>query len=158
MKIRFTIIFFLSAFLLTAKAQDHLSIQFDYANNLFNSRQYYDAITEYKRLQFFDSTKTFNYEINYKIGECYKAGGKYDDAIKYFSLAEFSSRNEDEYCDSKTQIIRTNILRRTTDRALQLCDELEKINDLMVRANKSIIGGWALIFADNWESCRQIFC
>ena len=158
MKIRFTIIFFLSAFLLTAKAQDHLSIQFDYANNLFNSRQYYDAITEYKRLQFFDSTKTFNYEINYKIGECYKAGGKYDDAIKYFSLAEFSSRNEDEYCDSKTQIIRTNILRRTTDRALQLCDELEKDQRFNGKSEQiNYWRGWVLIFADNWKAAANSF-
>jgi len=69
MKFRFAIIFFLSALLFPVKAQDHLSIQFGYANNLFNSKLYFDAITEYKRLQFFDSTKTFNYEINYKIGE-----------------------------------------------------------------------------------------
>ncbi len=158
MKIRFTIIFFLSAFIFSIKAQDHLSIQFDYANNLFNSRQYYDAITEYKRLQFFDSTKTFNYEINYKIGECYKAGAKYDDAIKYFSFAELSARNEDEYCDSKTQIIRTNILRRTTDRALQLCDELEKDQRFSGKSDQiNYWRGWAFILADNWENAAKSF-
>ncbi len=158
MKIRFIIIFFLSAFLFSVEAQDHLSIQFDYANNLFNNRQYYDAITEYKRLQFFDSTKTFNYEINYKIGECYKAGAKYDDAIKYFSFAELSARNEDEYFDSKTQIIRTNILRRTTDRALELCNELEKdqrFNGMSDQIN--YWRGWAFILADKWENGAKSF-
>ena len=158
MKIRLTIIFFLSALLFSVKAQDHLSIQFDYANNLFNNRQYYDAITEYKRLQFFDSTKTFNYEINNKIGECYKAGAKYDDAIKYFSFAELSASNENEYCDSKTQIIRTNILRRTTDRALQLCDELEKDQRFIRKSDQiSYWRGWAYIFADNWEAAAKSF-
>lgn len=158
MKIRFTIIFFLYAFIFSIKAQDHLSIQLDYANNLFNSRQYYDAITEYKRLQFFDSTKTFNYEINYKIGECYKAGTKYNDAIKYFSFAELSARNEDEYCDSKTQIVRTNILRRTTDRALQLCDELEKDQRFNGKSDQiNYWRGWAFIFADNWENAAKSF-
>ena len=158
MKIRVTIIFFLSAFLFSVKAQDHLSIQLDYANNLFKNRQYFDAITEYKRLQFFDSTKTFNYEIDYKIGECYKAGGKYDDAIKYFSFAELSARNEDEYCDSKTQIIRTNILRKTTDRALQLCDELEKDQRFNGKSDQiNYWRGWALILADNWENAAKSF-
>ncbi|MCX6175645.1 MAG: hypothetical protein NTZ27_12905 [Ignavibacteriales bacterium] len=158
MKIRVTIIFFLSTFLFTVKAQDHLSIQFDYANNLFNSKQYYDAITEYKRLQFFDSTKTFNYESNYKIGECYKAGAKYDEEIKYFSFAELSARNDDEYCDSKTQIIRTNILRRTTDRALQLCDELEKDQRFSEKSDQiNYWRGWTYIFADNWEAAAKSF-
>lgn len=158
MKIRFLTILLLSTFLFTAKAQDHLSIQLDYANNLFNSRQYYDAITEYKRLQFFDSTKTFNYEINYKIGECYKAGAKYDDAIKYFSFAELNARNEEEYCNSKTQIIRTNILRRTTDRALQLCDELEKDQRFSGKSDQiNYWRGWAFIFADDWKNAAKSF-
>jgi hypothetical protein len=158
MKIRFTIIFFLSAFLSSVEAQNHLSIQLDYANNLFNSRQYYDAITEYKRLQFFDSTKTFDYEINYKIGECYKAGAKYDDAIKYFSFAAANAHNDDDYFDSKTQIIRTNILRRTTDRALQLCEELEK--DQRFSGKSDLINywrGWTFIFEDNWKNADRSF-
>ena len=158
MKIRFTIIFFLSVLLFSVEAQDHLSIQFDYANNLFNSRQYYEAITEYKRLQFFDSTKTFNYEINNKIGECYKAGAKYDDAIKYFSFAEQNAYNNDEYFDSKTQIIRTNILRRTTDRALQLCDELEKDQRFSGKSDQiNYWRGWAFIFADDWKNAARSF-
>ena len=156
MKIRLTIIFFL--FVLSLKAQDNLSIQLDFANNLFNSNQYYDAITEYKRLQFFDSVKTFNYEINYRIGECYKAGAKYDDAVKYFLLAELNARTDDELFDSKTQIIRSNILRRTSDRALQLCDEIEK--DQRFSGKRDQINywrGWAYIFADKWDEAAKSF-
>ena len=158
MEIRFTIIFLLSAFLFPMRAQDHLSIQFDYANNLYNSKQYFDAITEYKRFQFFDSTKTFNYEINYKIGEFYKAGAKYDDAIKYFSFALTNVRSDDEYFYSKTQIIRTNILRRTTDRALQLCDELEKDQRFSGKSDQiNYWRGWAFIFADEWKYAAKSF-
>lgn len=158
MKNRLTIIFFLITFVFSLKAQDHLSIQLDFANNLFNSKQYYDAITEYKRLQFFDSTKTFNYEINYKIGECYKAGAKYDDAVKYFSLAVLNARTDDELFDSKTQIIRTNILRRTSDRALQLCDELEKDQRFSGKRDQmNYWRGWAFIFADKWDEAAKSF-
>jgi len=158
MKFRFAIIFFLSALLFPVKAQDHLSIQFGYANNLFNSKLYFDAITEYKRLQFFDSAKTYNYDLNFKIGECYKAGAKYDFAVKYFSFAELSARNDDEYYDSKTQIIRTNILRRTTDRALQLCDELEKDQRFISKKDEiNYWRGWTYIFADDWEKAAKSF-
>ncbi len=158
MKNRLTIIFFLITFVFSLKAQDHLSIQLDFANNLFNSKQYYDAITEYKRLQFLDSTKTFNYEINYKIGECYKAGAKYDDAVKYFSLAVLNARTDDELFDSKTQIIRTNILRRTSDRALQLCDELEKDQRFSGKRDQmNYWRGWAFIFADKWDEAAKSF-
>ena len=158
MKNRLTIIFFLITFVFSLKAQDHLSIQLDFANNLFNSKQYYDAITEYKRLQFFDSTKTFNYEINYKIGECYKVGAKYDDAVKYFSFAELNARTDDELFDSKTQIIRTNILRRTSDRALQLCDELEKDQRFSGKRDQmNYWRGWAFIFADKWDEAAKSF-
>src|SRR3989339_156284 len=158
MKNRLTIIFFLITFVFSLKAQDHLSIQLDFANNLFNSKQYYDAITEYKRLQFFDSTKTFNYEINYKIGECYKAGTKYDDAVKYFSFAVLNARTDDELFDSKTQIIRTNILRRTSDRALQLCDELEKDQRFSGKRDQmNYWRGWAFIFADKWDEAAKSF-
>ena len=158
MKIRLRVIFFLFAFVFAVKAQERLSIQLDFANNLFNNKQFYNAITEYKRLQFFDSTKTFNYEINYKIGECYKAGAKYDDAIKFFSLAELNARTDDELFDSKTQIIRTNILRRTSDRALQLCNELEK--DQRFSGKRDQINywrGWAYIFADKWDDAAKSF-
>lgn len=158
MKIRLTIVFFLCAFVFAVKAQDHLSIQFDFANNLFNNKQFYDAITEYKRLQFFDSTKTFNYEINYKIGECYKAGAKYDAAVKYFSIAELNARTDYELFDSKTQIIRTNILRRTSDRALQLSDELEKDQRFNGKGDEiNYWRGWAFIIADNWEAAAKSF-
>jgi tetratricopeptide (TPR) repeat protein len=149
---------FLFFFTFVLKGQDYLSLQFDHANNLLNQKQYFDAITEFKRLLFFDSTKSYLYEANYKIGESYKAGMKFDDAIKYFSLAELNTRNDEELFETKTQIIRTNILRKTTERAIRLCDELEK--DERFKNKKDDINywrGWALMFADNWKSAAKSF-
>lgn len=139
-------------------AQSFLSVQHDYAKNLFNTRQYYDAITEYKRLLLFDSDKSFQHEAYFKIGECYKAGAKYDDAIKYFALASINSANDNELFESKTQIIRTNILRRTTEKALQLCDELEKNEKFKTKIDSiNYWRGWAYIFADDWENAAKSF-
>jgi tetratricopeptide (TPR) repeat protein len=158
MKIKFTLIFLSLSFFSITRGQDDFSIQFNYANNLFSNKQYYDAITEYKRLLFFDSTKIYQYEANLKIGESYKAGSKYDDAIKYFSFSELNARNVDEIFESKTQIIRVNILRRTTDRALQLCDELEKDERFSTKSDSIYYWrGWALMFADDWNNAAKTF-
>jgi len=149
---------FFFLFLGIVKGQDNLSSQLSYANGLFRSEQYYDAITEYKRLMFFDSTKTYQYEANLKIGESYKAGAKFDDAIKYFSFAELNASNDDEIFKTKTEIIRTNILRRTTERALQLCDDLEKDERFNTKIDTiNYWRGWAFMLSDNWKSAARSF-
>ncbi len=40
-------------------AQDYLKQQFDLAKKLFDEENYYDAITEFKRLQFFDTSNVY---------------------------------------------------------------------------------------------------
>lgn len=151
-------ILFFFLFFGIVKGQDNLSSQLSYANGLFRNEQYYDAITEYKRLLFFDSTKTYQYEANLKIGESYKAGAKFDDAIKYFSFAELNASNDDEIFKTKTEIIRTNILRRTTERALQLCDDLEKDERFNTKIDTiNYWRGWAFMLSDNWKSAARSF-
>jgi hypothetical protein len=151
------ILLFVSLFNIV-KGQENLSAQLNYADGLFSSKQYYDAVTEYKRLLFFDSTKTYQYEANFKIGECYKAGAKFDDAVRYFSLAELNARNDDEIFETKTQIIRTNILRRTTERALLLCNDLEKDERFSTKADTiNYWRGWAFMLSDDWKSAAGSF-
>lgn len=158
MKARILFILSFMSIAVLCNAQDYLKSQFNYANELFKAEQYYDAITEYKRLLLFDSTNTYRYQAEYRIGESYKGGAKYDDAIKYFSLAEKDAQSKDEIFATKTQVIRSNILRRTTDRALQLLDELEK--DSTYRSEIDTINywrGWAYMFADDWKSAARAF-
>jgi hypothetical protein len=139
-------------------AQNSLQVQLDFAEKLFKNKQYFDAITEYKRFLFFNNDITFKYEAYYKIGECYKAGAKFDDAIKYFSLVSFNSTSYNEIFQSKAQIIKTNILRRTTDNALQLCDELEKNEKFKTQIDSiNYWRGWAFIFADDWQNAARSF-
>ena len=90
-------------------AQNRFSDQFEYANQLFKNKNYFDAITEYKRFLLFISDGTNVFEANYKIGLCYKAGTKFDEAIKYFSVAERSALTTDENFHAKTEIVRCNI-------------------------------------------------
>lgn len=158
MKARTLFILSFMSIAVLCKAQDYLKSQFNYANDLFKAEQYYDAITEYKRLLLFDSTNTYQYQAEYRIGEAYKEGAKFNDAIKFFSLAEKFAVDNDEIFAAKTQIIRSNILRRTTDRALQLLDELEK--DTASQSKIDTINywrGWSYMLADDWKSAAKAF-
>jgi tetratricopeptide (TPR) repeat protein len=135
-----------------------LQKQYDYANNLFNQEKYFDAITEFKRLQYFDLENQFEYQSNLLIGKSYKAGAKFDEAIKYFTLAEINSKNNEEYFISNILKARTNILRRTTNQAERILNEL--LIDPKFKSNENEIKywlGWNYIFADNWKEAYQIF-
>ncbi len=139
-------------------AQGELKIQKEYADNLFNSGQLFDAITEYKRLQFFDTEGEYRFYSNMKIGESYKGGGRFDDAVTYFANAERTAPNDSLYFNAAINVIRINILRRTNDNAHQLLDKLEKdlrFNDRIDEIN--YWRGWNYIFEDKWLVASQVF-
>lgn len=139
-------------------AQNVLENQYGYAMELFNQEKYFDAITEFKRLQFFDKQNQYEFITNYYIGLSYKNGGKFDDALKYFTLAEIKSENVDELYLAKIFQVRTNILRRTTSQAFKILDQLEKDSRFVI--NKKEIEywrGWAFIFADDWKNAFDTF-
>lgn len=152
----FVVVFF--AAISIVNSQNQAKIQLDYANTLFNSRQYFDAITEYKRLMFFDTSSTYKFAANLQIALSYKYGGKFDDAINYFSLAERNGKEPKQINLSKLEIIKTNILRKTTDRALQLLDEIEKnSNQSFDRDSLNYWRGWAYMFSDQWDKAAESF-
>ena len=124
MKISLTVFLLLADNLLFA--QSSLKNQYDFALKLFNKEEYFEAITEFKRLQFFDSLKQYSFTVNKLIGLSYKHGGKFNDAIKYLSLAVMETSNVDTLFEIKIEIVKTNLLRRTVYRAFDL---LNDIND-----------------------------
>lgn len=141
-----------------AFAQNDLTKQFNYAKQLFDQEKYFDAVTEFKRLEFFDKQDKYHFDCNYYIGLSYKNGGKFDDALKYFTLAEIKSKDDSEYFLAKLFQIRTNILRRTTNQAKKILDQLE--NDGRFKSREKEIKywrGWCYIFADDWDSAYKIF-
>lgn len=155
-KIIITYLFVLTS--LSNYAQDILSIQFDYANSLYKSGQYFDAITEFKRLLFFDTENKYFDKANFLIGNCYKAGAKFDEAIKHFSIAEINSDSIKIKTEAKFQIVKTNILRRTTNRALEILNDIDITNkDKKLADSINYWRGWAYIFADDWKNASNYF-
>ncbi len=138
--------------------QSTLKQQYEYANQLFNHEKYFDAITEFKRLKLFDKENQFAFESNLLIGKSYKAGAKFDEAVKYLTFAEIYAKNEEEYFVAKTLNARTNILRRTNKQAERILNDL--LNDQRFISNQKETKywiGWNYIFSDDWEKAYEIF-
>ncbi len=152
------ILLFIFVSLTSVFAQNTLEQQFEFGNQLFIQEKYFDAITELKRLQFFDIENKFSFRSNLLIGISYKAGAKYDDAIKYLTLAEINTLDDEEYFLCKILNARTNILRRTTKQAEKILNEL--LDDPRFISKKREIKyweGWNYIFADEWEKAFVVF-
>lgn len=142
----------------TLVAQNPFEDQFNYARQLYDEEKYFDAVTEFKRLLFFYEGDNYNYESNLLIGLSYKEGAKFSEAIQHLTLAELNSKNIDEVFIARLEIIKVNILRRTTGRALALLDSLQ--NDLKFTGKSDEINywrGWAYIFSDDWENASSSF-
>ena len=152
------IILFLVITILNVFPQSTLQQQFDLANELFGREKYFDAITELKRLQFFDKENLYAFQSNLLIGKSYKAGAKFDDAIKYFTLAEMNTANDDDYFTSKILNARTNILRRTTKQAERILNELLDDSRFISKLKEiKYWQGWDYFFSDEWEKAYEIF-
>lgn len=139
-------------------AQDVFAEQFNYAKRLYEEEKYFDAVTEFKRLLFFYEGDNYSFESNLLIGLSYKEAAKFSEAIQHFTLAELNSSTEYEVFESRIEIIKVNILRRTTQRAFALLDSLE--NDVRFRQNSEEINywrGWAYIFSDDWKKAASYF-
>ncbi|MEJ2104374.1 MAG: hypothetical protein P8X47_07345, partial [Ignavibacteriaceae bacterium] len=97
-------------------------------------------------------------EANKLIGLSYKEGAKFSDAIHFLTLAEMNASTNEQIFNSKIEIIKINILRRTTNRALSLLDDLRKDERFKEKSNEiNYWTGWTYIFADDWEKASQVF-
>jgi tetratricopeptide (TPR) repeat protein len=139
-------------------AQDQLAEQLNKAKTLYSQEKYYNTITELKRLIFFDSDRKYSYTVNELIGECYKKGAKFSEALNYFTRAEISARTPEEVYTCRINMIKINILRRTTNRALSLLDALEADKRFSDKQKEIYYWrGWTYIFADEWDKASDQF-
>lgn len=139
-------------------AQDSLETQFNFAKSLYDSENYFDAVTEAKRLLFFDAEAKYYFDANLLIGLSYKAGAKLNEAIRYFTLAEINSKNDDQFYQAKILSARTNILRRSNEQAERILNSL-LANPSYENNHKEIKYwlGWNFMFADQWQKAYETF-
>lgn len=151
-------ILLLAIFSTDAFTQTELHKQYEYALSLYNEEEYFDAVTEFKRLLFFDAKKEFYYEANLLMGKSYKAGGKLETAIRYFVLAKIAAITKDEIFETQIEIVRCNILRRTAERAIEILSALETDPSFIDRIDEiNYWRGWALMFDNQWKDAAAEF-
>lgn len=142
----------------TILAQNSFAEQFDYAKKLYAEEKYFDAVTEFKRLLFFDESEEFNYEANYFMGLSFKYGGKFSEALLHFYLADNSASSKEQKIKCSMEIIKINILRRTTQRALLMLDSLTMDPECKNKREEiNYWRGWAFIFSDEWKKASTTF-
>jgi tetratricopeptide (TPR) repeat protein len=139
-------------------AQNVLEKQYQLSFELYKQEKYFDTITELKRLIFFDTQAQYAYRANSLIARSYKMGGHLQEAIIYFNKALLNASADEELFEAKLEIIKINILRRTTDNALRLLDHLDTQVVFEDRYDQiNFWRGWAYIFNDDWESASSYF-
>ncbi len=139
-------------------SQSDLIKQKEYADSIFFSQNYFDAIKEYKRLMFFDKEKIFTYYSLNQIARCYKYGRKFEDSYNFFSLALSEANSIKEIFDVKVNICRLNIIERKIINAHRILDDLEK--DSLFKEYKSEIKywrAWAYFFEMEYIMAMNIF-
>ncbi len=158
MKSSIKIFLLLTIYLKIVLPQTDLHMQFDYAKTLYDEESYFDAVTEFKRLAYFDSSKIFSFPSNFYIGSSYKYGGFFDNAITYFKRAEINSNIDDEKYEAEIEIIKTNLLRGTFEQALVLLKNLEmNIKSTQQLDDINYWRGWTYMLSDEWGSAAQHF-
>ncbi len=125
MKINISILFlFLYCLSFESAAQDILAEQKRHTEELFIEGKYFDAVTEGKRLTFFDTASRYSYTANLLIARSYKAGGRFNDALKYFNLARKYARNDLAGYESRIEAVKCLIILRSSS-ALTILRSLE---------------------------------
>ena len=114
-------------------AQREIKIQLAFADSLYNSGNYYQAITEYKRFLFFDKDSSAAGYCFSQIAESYKAGGFYGNVENYFRKAMKFEKSINSQKITEVELIRTMILSGKTNRALNELDTFEnKFGDSLI--------------------------
>lgn len=133
-----------------------LTEQYIYCKQLHAEEKYFDAVTEAKRLIFFDSLKEYSFRANSLIADCYKQGGKFREALIFLGIASKYVSNEEEKITNKIESIRIHILNRSTSIALRQAEEL-KLAYTEREAESHYWKGWIYMFADRWGDAANMF-
>lgn len=152
----FSIMLFLVYF--SGFCQTTFDEQFGYAKNLFEKEEYFDVVTELKRLLFFDNSGQYKYPAYILMGKSFKAGSKYPAAAESFTNAEKASRSIDQLFEAKIEKVKVNLLRRAISSADNQLTEMERDKKFLNRALEiKYWRGWFFIFNDEWKKASEAF-
>ncbi len=152
----FTLILSVSIRLLAQEVSvKNLALQKHFADSLFSSGNYYEAITEYKRLKFFDKENQFQFHSDLQIAIAYKNGGFYQQSEKYFDKALDDAETIENKELAEIELAKMFIVSGQSDKALNL---LDKIETGFTSPNKiNYWKGWAYVFNGSFNLASNYF-
>lgn len=135
-----------------------LVTQYNYAKELYVQEKYFDAVTEFKRLLFFDKKGEYSYESNLLIAKSYANGGFYKNAEEHFYLASVFSRLPRQLFDVKLEQLKMFLLSRNEQKAMDALSEISYRKEFL-NFNDEIIywGGFTNLFFDRIEAAKSYF-
>lgn len=135
-----------------------LVTQYNYAKELYDQEKYFNAVTEFKRLLFFDKKGKYSYESNLLIAKSYANGGFYENAEEHFYLASVFSRSLRQLFDVKLEQLKMFLLSRNEQKAMDVLSEISYRKEFL-NFNDEIIywGGFTNLFFDRIEAAKNYF-
>jgi hypothetical protein len=157
-----SVVSFILFFNLSANSQElfdsMLTYQYEYANNFFLQENYFDAITEFKRLLFFDKKEQFSYESNLLIAKSYVQGGYYKNAENYFHRASLFSRSSRQLFDVKIEELKMHLISRDELQAMDVISEITSRKDFLNFKSESLYwSGVTHLFFNHAEAAKVFF-
>lgn len=119
---------------------------------------FYDAITEYKRLLFFDKLAAGHSDVNSKIGFCYAYLGEYENSAWYFDKAMLSAENDSIKEHRMVDGAVTEMVFGDTDHAIMTFYQLLRESpypDIRNRAGTNLF--LAMVLEHDWPAAYDIF-
>ena len=138
--------------------ESQLHKQYEYAEQLFRQEQFYDAATEYQRLLYFDTLHIYAYSANRQIGECYRNGAQFGNAIQYIGAALRYAKTPEDILLLKIELVKLHILNRGFSSAFNILEEIDKDSRFATQKQATDYWrGWIYIFQDEWDLAADAF-
>ena len=128
----------------------------DLGDHFFQQKNYYAAITEYKRTLFLDSSQDSSVII-YKMAETYYTWGKLEESGNILTTILDDSTNENLTVRPLALLASIYWDNYDYDALLILLDKLNSVLDEPARSEIEYVRGWTYIYQTDWAEGIRVF-
>jgi hypothetical protein len=134
-----------------------LQKQLSCADSVLSAGSPFDAVTEYERVIFFDSSRTYACRAFQGEAQAYGMGGKYDQSILALRNALQYTQDSVEMIRIYQSLLQTSIRARKFSLANIFLRDVIRFRNIQDDRYYSYWQGWISIFRDDWGSASEYF-
>jgi hypothetical protein len=123
-----------------------------FAEHLYTSKDYYRAISEYKRESFFEENTLKKRWADYRIGESYRKSGRAEKSVPYFVNAAWFGVPDSLTDSCVLSLARSYIDMGSFETARGILDSLGKETP-----EKAALAGWSYLLEGDFENAGPLF-